>query len=119
MARMVELAPAVFLEGPWPPKAAQLGAAAALLRRELEGADCDFMFQVRGAQHSAAQPSTACTACTAHRGAALHSTMHTQRGAALHGPGKCLPAHLHAVLCLLPACLRRRTPQSCLSRWSR
>lgn len=46
VARMVELAPASFLEGDWPPKALQLEEASALLRRELCGADLDFMFQV-------------------------------------------------------------------------
>jgi hypothetical protein len=43
---MVELAPAAFLDGPWPPKARQLEAASRLLRRELEGAELDFMFTV-------------------------------------------------------------------------
>lgn len=43
---MVELAPAAFLDGPWPPKARQLEAASWLLRRELEGAELDFMFTV-------------------------------------------------------------------------
>jgi len=42
---MVELAPGSFLEGPWPPKERQLAAASALLRRELEGAELDVMFQ--------------------------------------------------------------------------
>ncbi len=46
VARMVELAPAAFLDGDWPPKAQQLEAASSLLRRELCGADLDFMFQV-------------------------------------------------------------------------
>ncbi|KAI7835451.1 hypothetical protein COHA_010645, partial [Chlorella ohadii] len=45
VARMVELAPAAFLNGDWPPKAQQLEAASSLLRRELCGADLDFMFQ--------------------------------------------------------------------------
>lgn len=47
VARMVELAPAAFLEGRWPPKQQQLEAASTLLRGELEGAEVDFMFQVR------------------------------------------------------------------------
>ena len=46
VARMVELAPALFLESPWPQTQAQLAAASSLLRRELQGADVDFMFQV-------------------------------------------------------------------------
>lgn len=50
VARMVELAPAAFLEGPWPPIGAQLEAASGLLRRELAGADVDFMFQARCAE---------------------------------------------------------------------
>lgn len=45
VARMVELAPAAFLDGPWPPKEQQLEAASRLLRQELHGADNDFMFQ--------------------------------------------------------------------------
>lgn len=46
---MVELAPAAFLDAPWPATQQQLAAASALLRRGLEGADVCFMFQVRRA----------------------------------------------------------------------
>lgn len=45
VARMVELAPGAFLDGPWPATQQQLAAASALLRRGLQGADCCFMFQ--------------------------------------------------------------------------
>ena len=46
VARMIELAPGLFLESPWPQTQAQLEAASTLLRRELQGAEVDFMFQV-------------------------------------------------------------------------
>ena len=48
MARMIALQPALFLDGEWAPKQVQLAEASSLLRRELQGADCDFMFQVCG-----------------------------------------------------------------------
>lgn len=44
---MIALQPAPFLSGEWDPTREQLAAAAALLRRELQGADVDFMFQAR------------------------------------------------------------------------
>lgn len=46
VACMVELAPAAFLDGPWPPKAQQLEAANQLLQKELDGADLNCMYQV-------------------------------------------------------------------------
>ncbi|KAL4427323.1 hypothetical protein ABPG77_003232 [Micractinium sp. CCAP 211/92] len=45
VARMVELAPAAFLDSPWPATQRQLAAASTLLRRGLQGADVCFMFQ--------------------------------------------------------------------------
>lgn len=45
VACMVELAPAAFLDGPWPPKAQQLEAANQLLQKELDGADLNCMYQ--------------------------------------------------------------------------
>jgi hypothetical protein len=46
VARMVELAPAAFLDGPWTAKAEQLRAASQLLQQELRGAELDRMFEV-------------------------------------------------------------------------
>ncbi len=56
VARMVELAPAAFLDSPWPATQRQLAAASTLLRRGLQGADVCFMFQV---WHSLAAGTTA------------------------------------------------------------
>ncbi|KAI3431564.1 hypothetical protein D9Q98_004613 [Chlorella vulgaris] len=44
VARMVELAPDAFLQGPWPAKAQQLQEASTLLQQQLQGADLSAMF---------------------------------------------------------------------------
>lgn len=115
---MVELAPTSFLDGDWPPKAQQLEAASALLRRELEGADLDFMFQV-GVQRAGGEWVLWCGAV---QGRSLSGDASGQ-GRRRRWEGQ---TGMHWVAAHLPALavhpfqwLSRRTQPSCLSRWTR
>ena len=117
VARMIELAPGLFLESPWPQTQAQLEASSSLLRRELAGAEVDFMFQVSkcsgeaGAAVALRIPAGRQAGCLCFLSWAIeHTCSPGQASQSLAVHCDALPAH---------PCLCRRILSSCSSRCPR